>query len=51
VERDLDLQTIPKLVLVSNKKTLREKTTVVKDKDEKGEKAGKKNNNNNFLKT
>jgi hypothetical protein len=37
VERDLDLQKIPKLVLVSNKKTLREKMIAVKDKDEKAE--------------
>jgi hypothetical protein len=42
VERDLDLQKIPKLVLVSNKKASRKKMIMMKDKDEKGKKAGKK---------
>ena len=41
VEGDLNLQKIPKLVLVSNKKASRKKMIMMKDKDEKGKKAGK----------
>jgi hypothetical protein len=41
VERDLDLQKIPKLVPIPKKKTPRKKVVVVKDKDEKGNKVGK----------
>jgi hypothetical protein len=41
VEGDLDLQEILNLLVpIPNKKTLRKKIVVVKDKDEEGKKAG-----------
>ncbi len=41
VERDLDLQEIPKLVPIPKKKAPRKKVVVVKDNDEEGDKVGK----------
>jgi len=38
----LDFQKIPKLVPIPNKRALKKKVGVLKDKDEEGEKVGKK---------
>jgi hypothetical protein len=42
VEGDLNVQKIPKLILIPNKEYTRKKMIVMKDKNEKIEKAGKK---------
>jgi hypothetical protein len=42
VEKGLDFQKILKLVPIPNKRALNKKAVVLKDKDEKGEKVGKK---------
>ncbi len=42
VERGLDFQKIPKLVPIPNKRALKKKAVMLKDKDEEGEKVGKK---------
>jgi hypothetical protein len=41
VEGDLDLQKIPNLVSITKNKALKKKAVVVKDEDEKAEKARK----------
>jgi hypothetical protein len=41
VERDLDLQEIPKSIPIPKKKAPRKKVVVVKDNDEEGDKVGK----------
>jgi hypothetical protein len=41
VKGDLDLQKIPKLILIPKKRAFRKKVVMLKDKDEGGENAGK----------
>jgi hypothetical protein len=41
VKGDLDLQKIPKLILIPKERALRKKVVMLKDKDEGGENAGK----------